>query len=74
MRQKIDVPLNEVLPGDTLYVQLAGDEKVVIQVSLSTVAPKEDPGFWLVVGTEPNGGPARFQSEEDRIVRVSRDA
>ena len=74
IRNKIDVQANEVVSGDTLYVQLAGEEKVVIHVTSSTAAPPEDPGFWLIVGNEPNGGPARFQTEEDRIVRVSREA
>lgn len=73
MRQKILVRADEVLAGDTLYVEQPGNEKVVIHVQSSGVAPPEDPGFWLIKGLEPNGGPARFQTEEERIVRVSRD-
>lgn len=72
IRQKILVRADEVLALDTLYVELAGEEKVVIHVQSSAVAPPDDPGFWLIKGLEPNGGPARFQTEEDRIVRVSR--
>lgn len=72
IRQKIKVRADEVLPDDTLYVELAGEEKVTIQVETSTAAPPEDPGFWLIIGEEPNGGPARFQTEQERIVRISR--